>query len=77
MMANMNFCDFSIDSLNSRNIGIKAEKELSQITQGTYLDMGTLVSPKEHERLKPSSILLFLPPIYNKDSHLFTTPKPF
>ncbi|MEL5892106.1 porin family protein [Bacteroides sp. GD17] len=48
-MAGMNSSDFSTDGFSSKvgfHVGIKAEKELSQIAQGVYLDMAALLSLK-------------------------------
>ena len=45
----MNSSDFSTDGFSSKvgfHVGIKAEKELSQIAQGVYLDMAALLSLK-------------------------------
>ena len=47
--AGMNSSDFSTDGFSSKvgfHVGIKAEKELSQIAQGVYLDMAALLSLK-------------------------------
>lgn len=48
-MAGMNSSNFSTDGFDSKvgfHIGIKAEKDLSQIAQGVYLDMAALLSLK-------------------------------
>lgn len=48
-MAGMNFSKFSSDGFDSKvgfHVGIKAEKDLSQIAQGVYLDMAALLSLK-------------------------------
>ena len=48
-MAGMNFSKFSSDGFDSKvgfHVGIKAEKDLSQIAQSVYLDMAALLSLK-------------------------------